>query len=83
MESVVYADAGYTGADKGAARKGLDCGRSRASVVVKVIPEGREEQAIQKAEKRKASFPLCLGSQDKINDLLAHSSCYSACSYRS
>lgn len=55
-ESVVYADAGYTGADKSAARKGLDWQIARKRGVVKAMPDGREKQAIQKAEKRKASI---------------------------
>ncbi len=55
-ESVVYADAGYTGADSHVARKGLDWQIARRRSTVKALPEGREKRAIEKAEKRKASI---------------------------
>jgi transposase, IS5 family len=55
-ESVVYADAGYTGADSHVVRKGLDWQIARRRSSVKALPEGREKQAIEKAEKRKASI---------------------------
>jgi IS5 family transposase len=55
-ESVVYADAGYTGADSHVARKGLEWQIARRRSTVKALPEGREKRAIEKAEKRKASI---------------------------
>jgi IS5 family transposase len=55
-ESVVYADAGYTGADKHSSRKGVDWQIARRRSSVKALPEGREKRAIEKAEKRKASI---------------------------
>ena len=55
-ESIAYADAGYTGADKRAARKGLEWQIARKRGSVKAPPEGREKRAIEKAEKRKASI---------------------------
>jgi len=55
-EQVVHADAGYTGADKCAARKGLDWQIARKRGRVKALPEGREKRSIEKEEKRKASI---------------------------
>jgi len=55
-ESVAHADAGYTGADKSAARKGLNWQIARKRGSVKALPEGREKQTIEKQEKRKASI---------------------------
>ena len=55
-ESVVYADAGYTGADSPVTRNGLDWQIARRRSSVKALPEGREKRAIEKAEKRKASI---------------------------
>ena len=55
-EQVVYADAGYTGADKCAARKGLDWQIARKRGSVKALPAGREKRSIEKEEKRKASI---------------------------
>lgn len=55
-ESVVYADAGYTGADKQVERKGLDWQIARRSNSVKALPDGREKRSIKKSEKRKASI---------------------------
>jgi transposase, IS5 family len=55
-ESVVHADAGYTGADKRTAHKGVDWQIARKRGSVKALPEGREKQAIEKEEKRKASI---------------------------
>ncbi|TDR45704.1 IS5 family transposase [Tahibacter aquaticus] len=55
-ESVVHADAGYTGADSHVARKGLDWQIARRRSTVKALPEGREKRAIEKAEKCKASI---------------------------
>ena len=54
-EHVVYADAGYTGADKSAARKGVEWKIARKRGSVKVMPEGREKRLIEQAEKQKAS----------------------------
>lgn len=45
-ESVVHADAGYIGADKRAARKGLERQIARKRGSVKAPPEGREKRAI-------------------------------------
>lgn len=55
-ESVVYADAGYTGADSHVAGKGLEWQIARRRSTVKALPEGREKRVIEKAEKRKASI---------------------------
>lgn len=55
-ERVVYADAGYTGADSHVTRNGLDWQIARRRSSVKALPEGREKRAIEKAEKRKASI---------------------------
>lgn len=55
-ESVVHADAGYTGADTSAARKGLEWQIARKRGSVKALPEGREKRTIQQQEKRKASI---------------------------
>lgn len=55
-ESVVYADAGYTGADKRTAHKGLDWQIARKRGSVKALPEGRKKRAIEKEEKCKASI---------------------------
>ena len=54
-EVVVYADAGYTGADKRVQRKVLSWQIARKRGTVKAMKEGREKEAIEKAEKRKAS----------------------------
>ena len=54
-EVVVYADAGYTGADKRVQRKCLSWQIARKRGTVKAMKEGREKNAIEKAEKRKAS----------------------------
>ena len=55
-ERVVYADAGYTGADKQVARKGLDWQIARRRSTVKALPDGRQKRSIEKSEKRKASI---------------------------
>jgi IS5 family transposase len=55
-EQVVYADAGYSGADKSAARKGLEWKIARKRGSVKAMPEGREKLVIEQAEKQKASI---------------------------
>ena len=54
-ETVVYADAGYTGADKRIERKGLTWQIARKRGSLNAMKEGREKRAIEKAEKRKAS----------------------------
>ena len=55
-ESVVHADAGYTGADKRTARKGLDWQIARKRGSVKALPEGDKKREIEKEEKRKAGI---------------------------
>lgn len=55
-ESVVHADAGYTGPGKHTTHKGLDWQTARKRGSVKALPEGREKRAIEKEEKRKASI---------------------------
>jgi IS5 family transposase len=54
-EEVVYADAGYTGADKHVARKNLRWEIAAKRNKVKAMKDGRAKRAIEKAEKRKAS----------------------------
>ena len=54
-ETVVYADAGYTGADKSAARKGLEWQIARRRGRVKALPEGESKREIESEERRKAS----------------------------
>lgn len=55
-EDVVYADAGYTGADKRIARKNLRWEIAAKRGRIQAMPEGRVKQAVQKAEHRKASI---------------------------
>jgi len=45
-ERVVYADAGYIGADKHVVRKGLDWQIARRRSGVKALPDGRESRSI-------------------------------------
>jgi IS5 family transposase len=55
-EEVVYADAGYTGADKHVERKNLRWEIAAKRNKVKAMKEGRAKRAVEKAEKRKASI---------------------------
>jgi transposase, IS5 family len=55
-EEVVYADAGYTGADKRVVRKNLRWEIAAKCGKVEVMKEGQAKRAIQKSEKRKASI---------------------------
>lgn len=55
-EEVVHADAGYTGADKRVARKKLRWEIAQRPGRIKALPEGRQKQAVQQAEHRKASI---------------------------
>ena len=55
-EEVVYADAGYTGADKRVARKRLRWEIAAKRSRIQVMPEGRAKRATQRREHRKASI---------------------------
>ncbi|WP_370307270.1 IS5 family transposase [Sinimarinibacterium flocculans] len=55
-EEVVYADAGYTGADKRHARKRLRWEIAQRPGRIKAMPEGRQKRAIEQIEYRKASI---------------------------
>jgi IS5 family transposase len=55
-EEIVYADAGYTGADKRVVRKNLRWEIAAKRGKVQAMPEGRVKRAIEKIEKRKASI---------------------------
>ena len=55
-EGVVYADAGYTGADKRTPRKKLRWEIAAKRGRIQAMPEGRAKRAAQKAEKCKASI---------------------------
>ena len=55
-EEVVYADAGYTGADKRVKRKNLRWEIAAKRGKVKAMQEGRAKRAVEKHEKRKASI---------------------------
>jgi IS5 family transposase len=55
-EDVVYADAGYTGADKRVARKHLRWEIAAKRSRIQVMPEGRAKRAMQRREHRKASI---------------------------
>jgi IS5 family transposase len=55
-EEVVYADAGYAGADKRVERKGLRWEIAMRPGRLKALPEGRQKRAIRKAETLKASI---------------------------
>ena len=55
-EEVVYADAGYTGADKRVVRKNLRWEIAVKRGKVQAMPEGRAKQAVEKIEQRKASI---------------------------
>jgi IS5 family transposase len=54
-EQVVHADAGYTGADKRIARKGLRWQIAAKRGRIKAMPEGRHKRAAEALERRKAS----------------------------
>jgi IS5 family transposase len=55
-EQVVYADAGYTGADKRVVREGLRWQIAQKRGKLQKMQEGRAKQAAEKREKRKASI---------------------------
>jgi IS5 family transposase len=55
-EEVVYADAGYAGADKRVVRKNLRWEIAAKRGRIQAMPEGRAKRAIEKIEKRKASI---------------------------
>ncbi|MDR5647274.1 IS5 family transposase [Burkholderia cenocepacia] len=55
-EEVVYADAGYTGADKRYARKKLRWEIAQRKGRIKALPDGRLKKQIEAAEHRKASI---------------------------
>ena len=55
-EEVVYADAGYMGADKRVGRKSLRWEIAAKRGRIQAMPEGRVKRAVQKAERRKASI---------------------------
>ena len=55
-EEVVYADAGYAGADKRVVRKNLRWEIAAKRGRIKAMPEGRAKRAVEKIEKRKASI---------------------------
>ena len=55
-EDVVYADAGYTGADKRVVRKNLRWEIAAKRGKVQAMQEGRAKRTLEKAEKRKASI---------------------------
>jgi len=55
-EEVVYADAGYTGADKRVLRKQLRWEIAAKRAKIQAMPEGRAKRDVQKVEKRKASI---------------------------
>jgi len=55
-EEVVYADAGYTGADKRVAHKHLRWEIAAKRGRIQVMPEGRAKRAAQRQEHRKASI---------------------------
>lgn len=55
-EDVVYADAGYTGADKRVQRKNLTWQIAAKRGKVQAMKEGRAKRAIEKREKAKASI---------------------------
>lgn len=53
-EQVVYADAGYTGADKRVVRKNLQWQIAARPSRIRAMPEGRQKRAAQQAEHAKA-----------------------------
>jgi len=55
-EEVVYADAGYTGADKRVERKNLRWEIAAKRGRVQAMKDGRAKRTVEKAEKRKASI---------------------------
>lgn len=55
-EEVVYADAGYTGADKRRGRKKLRWEIAQRPSRIKAMPDGRQKRAIEQVEYRKASI---------------------------
>jgi IS5 family transposase len=55
-EEVVYADAGYTGADKRVVRKNLRWEIAAKRVRIQALPEGGARRTAGRAEKRKASI---------------------------
>ena len=55
-EEVVYADAGYAGADKRVVRKNLRWEIAAKRGRIQAMPEGRAKRAVEKIEKRKASI---------------------------
>ena len=55
-ESVVHADAGYTGADKRVMRKNLRWEIAAKRGKVQAMPEGRGKRLVERIEKRKASI---------------------------
>lgn len=55
-ESTVYADAGYTGADKRHARAKVDWQIAARRGAIKALPEGRKRTALEKREQAKASI---------------------------
>ena len=55
-EEVVYADAGYTGADKRVERKNLRWEIAAKRGKVQAMKDGRAKRTVEKAEKRKASI---------------------------
>jgi len=55
-EEVVYADAGYTGADKRVARKHLRWEIAAKRGRIQAMPESRAKRAVQRHEHRKASI---------------------------
>lgn len=54
-EEVVYADAGYIGADRRVVRDGLEWQIAARRSKIKAMPEGRKKRAALKAEKAKAA----------------------------
>lgn len=55
-EEVIYADAGYTGADKRIERKNLQWQIAVRPSTIEKMPEGRQKRAARKAETAKASI---------------------------
>ena len=55
-EEVVYADAGYAGADKRVMRKNLRWEIAAKRGRIQAMPSGRAKRAAEKSEKRKASI---------------------------
>jgi len=55
-EEVVYADAGYTGAEQKVERAGLNWQIAAKRGKIKAMPEGRAKEKAQKTERKKASI---------------------------